>query len=175
MQPDLPEGRDIPVPDILEPEELIGKPWYAEVSIKGAFDLPLMVDVAYCQYEFWQDGELTLFTTDTFEGQGTSKPELNYTFVHTVEKVTQEFIDFLSKPMEVKLYVSPDVVPPKAKVGTSNPQIVDNFKNGYSGSGPQTGGISVGADAAALAAKNEIMAKEIRDLKAEVRRLKTEK
>ena len=99
----------------------------------------------------------------------------NYTFVHTVENVTQDFIDFLSKPMEIKLYVSPDVMAPKAKVGTSNPQVVDNFKNGYSGSGPATGGISVGADAEALAAKNELMAKEIRDLKAEVRRLKTEK
>ena len=45
------------MPDILEPDELLGKSWYGEVSIKGAFDLPLMVDVAYCQYEFWQDDE----------------------------------------------------------------------------------------------------------------------
>ena len=117
----------------------------------------------------------TLFTTDTFEGAGTSKPEINYTFVHSVEKCTQEFIDFLGKPMEVKLYVSPDVMPPKSKVGTSNPQVVDNFKNGYTGSGPKTGGVSVGADAEALAAKNEHMAAEIRNLQAEVRRLKTEK
>ena len=36
--------------DILDPADLLGKPWHAKCTIKGAIDLPLMVDVAYCQY-----------------------------------------------------------------------------------------------------------------------------
>ena len=83
--------------------------------------------------------------------------------------------DHAGKPMEVKLYVSPDVMPPKAKVGTSTPSVVENFKNGYSGGGGGTGGISAGPGAEAMSAKVDHMAKEILDLKAQVRRLKTEK
>ena len=61
-----------------------------------------------------------------------------------------------------------DVIPPKAAVGTSNPDIVKNFKDGYSGSGGPMG--NVGGEArAALVAKTEHMAKEIRDLQAQVR------
>ena len=32
---------------------------------------------------------------------------VNHKWVHTVEKVDQGFLDFLAKPLEVKLYVSP--------------------------------------------------------------------
>jgi hypothetical protein len=51
-----PEDWDKEVEDVLEPDELIGKSWTAKCEIKGAVDLPLMVDVAYCQYDFWDFG-----------------------------------------------------------------------------------------------------------------------
>eukprot|EP01051_Picozoa_sp_SAG22_P004377 SAG22_NODE_232_length_14402_cov_58.042159_7_plen_1312_part_00 len=114
------------VPDILDPDELIGKPWHAKCSIKGAIDLPLMVDAAYCQYNFWDSvcaGPQT-FTTDKIECDGTSKPMLDYEFVHTIDSVTQEFIDFVASPLEVRFFVCPDVVPPKDKVGMSNTVVV---------------------------------------------------
>ena len=109
--PDEDEWDESKIEDILDADELIGKQWTAECCIKGAFDLPLMVDIAYCEYEFWEDGAPKLFTTEAFsavEGAGgTSKPEMNHKWVHTVEKVDQGFLDFLAKPLEVKLYVSP--------------------------------------------------------------------
>ena len=104
-----------------------------------------MVDVAYCQYDFWDfgNGAPQTFTTgpwtaaarfcptqcsasaaDTIECEGTSKPVLDYEFIHSIDKVTQEFIDFLSQPLEVRLFVSPDVVAPKDKVGTTNGVVV---------------------------------------------------
>lgn len=35
--------------DIMEPEDLLGQEWHAKCSIRGAIDLPLMVDTIYCQ------------------------------------------------------------------------------------------------------------------------------
>lgn len=170
-----------PVEDILDPDDLLGKPWHAKCSIKGAIDLPLMVDVAYCQYDFWDfgNGAPQTFTTDTIECEGTSKPVLDYEFVHSIDKVTQEFIDFLSAPLEVRLFVSPDVVPPKDKVGTANETVVNNIKNGVSSSGRVTGGggddAAMRSELAELRAMKEHMASEIKTLKGQVKTLKLEK
>ncbi len=49
---------------------------------------------------------------------------LDYEFIHSIDKVTQEFIDFLSQPLEVRLFVSPEVVAPKDKIGTANGVVV---------------------------------------------------
>jgi len=178
-----PEEEDAgkPVEDILDPDDLLGKPWHAKCSIKGAIDLPLMVDVAYCQYDFWDfgNGAPQTFTTDTIECEGTSKPVLDYEFVHSIDKVTQEFIDFLSAPLEVRLFVSPDVVPPKDKVGTANETVVNNIKNGVSSSGRVTGGggddAAMRSELAELRAMKEHMASEIKTLKGQVKTLKLEK
>eukprot|EP00329_Picozoa_sp_Boothbay-MS584-11_P007350 67563_4 len=181
-----PEDWEKPVDDVLDPDELIGKAWCARCEIKGAIDLPLMVDVAYCQYDFWDFGSnaAVTFTTDTIECEGTSKPVLNYEFVHSIDKVTQEFIDFLQQPIEIRLYVSPDVTAPKDAVGTTNDKVVNNIKNGYQGSGSGGGGGGAAAamgdaalksENASLKAEKEHMAKEIQDLKADAKRLKLEK
>lgn len=38
---------------------------------------------------------------------------LDYEFVHTIDKVTQEFIDFLQQPLEIRLFVrDPPFLPP---------------------------------------------------------------
>ena len=169
------------VPDILDPEDLLGKPWHAKCTIKGAIDLPLMVDVAYCQYDFWDfgNGAPQTFTTDTIECEGTSKPVLDYEFVHTVDKVTQEFIDFLSTPLEVRLFVSPDVVAPKDKVGTTNDIVKNNIQNGVAASSRNLtgggGGVDQGSELAELRAHKEHMAAEIKALKGQVKTLKLEK
>ena len=55
---------------------------------------------------------------------------LDYEFIHSIDKVTQEFIDFLSQPLEVRLFVSPDVVPPD-KVGTTNGVVVGVPQTGF--------------------------------------------
>ena len=68
---------------------------------------------------------------DTIECEGTSKPVLDYEFIHSIDKVTQEFIDFLSQPLEVRLFVSPDVVAPKDKVGTTNGVVVGVPQTGF--------------------------------------------
>ena len=175
------EDADKEVPDILDPEDLLGKPWHAKCSIKGAIDLPLMVDVAYCQYDFWDfgNGAPQTFTTDTIECEGTSKPVLDYEFVHSIDKVSQEFIDFLSTPLEVRLFVSPDVVAPKDKVGTSNETVQNNIKNGVTSSGKTGGGgggdAAMKSELADLRAQKEHMAAEINALKGDVKRLKLEK
>ena len=176
------EDADKPVEDVFDPADLLGKPWHAKCSIKGAIDLPLMVDVAYCQYDFWDfgNGAPQTFTTDTVECEGTSKPVLNYEFVHSIDKVTQEFIDFLSAPLEIRLFVSPDVVSPKDKIGTANETVVNNIKNGGSSSGRVVGGGGGGdaglkSELAELRAQKEHMAAEIKGLKGQVKTLKLEK
>lgn len=116
--------------DVEGPSDLLGKPWTFKIQIKGAMGLPLITDLAYCQYEFL--GEL--FTTETVE-QNTRSPVFNYEGVHHVDCVTQQFIDYLQNTrIEFQIFVNPYILdPPKDKISTKNPAILAQL--GGSGKG----------------------------------------
>lgn len=119
--PDPDKHNDDDVLDVEGPSDLLGKPWTFKIQIKGATGLPLITDLAYCQYEFL--GEL--FTTETVE-QNTRSPVFNYEGVHHVDCVTQQFIDYLQNTrIEFQIYVNPYILdPPKDKISTKNPAIL---------------------------------------------------
>jgi hypothetical protein len=116
------------IEEISDEKDLLGKPWNYKIEIKGARDLAESVQNAYCQYKFM--GET--FTTDQAEDTtGTSSPTFNYTYVHSVEKVDQEFIDFLQKPFHVSVFVKPHLSnPPVNDLNTKNDVIVGTLTGG---------------------------------------------
>ncbi len=134
--PDAEEDPDY-MPEIDEASDLLGKSWTYKIKIGKATALPIITDMCYVQYTF--NGEI--FTTETVE-QNTHNPEFTYSFVHTVDNVSQEFLDSLSRPMEVDIFCSPAVRMPKSKVSTSNPAVVNNLKAGVMMSSGGGGGIS---------------------------------
>lgn len=79
------------IPD--EPEELIEKRIDFKVEIKRAFNLPNdhCKDV-FCEYSIFLGDEK--FTTNFISGK-CQEPEFNYTYQHTVEPVTEYFIQYL--------------------------------------------------------------------------------
>ena len=87
--------------EINDPSELLGKSWTYRIHIKHAQDLLQMSDMAYCQYEF--NGEI--FATECIEDH-TFSPVFNYEFIHHVDCVDQEFIDYLAKPFRVSVFVN---------------------------------------------------------------------
>lgn len=117
--------------DVESPADLLGKPWTFKIRIVGATGLPLITDLAYCQYEFL--GEL--FTTESVE-QNTRSPVFNYEFIHRVDCVTQQFIDYLQNArLEFQIFVNPYILdPPKDKIATSNPAIAAQLGDEREGS-----------------------------------------
>ncbi|OQR84175.1 hypothetical protein THRCLA_10854 [Thraustotheca clavata] len=110
------------IDDIDGPTDLIGKSWTYKLEIKGATGLPMITDLAYVQYEFL--GEL--FTTESVE-QNTRNPAFNYSHVHHVPCVTEEFVQYLqSHRLEFQLFINPYILdPPKDAISTDNPIIVN--------------------------------------------------
>jgi hypothetical protein len=109
---------EYPEDDIVEdPQELLGKSWTFKFEIIGITHLPVIADVCYCQYKF--NGQT--FTTETIE-RTSDHPTFNYSCVHRVDNVTQEFIDEMqTKSMMVQVFVSPYISdPPHDKLSTSN-------------------------------------------------------
>merc|ERR1712032_1432729 len=104
-------------------EELIGKPWTARLEIRGASGLEIMCSKAYVQYKFFGELFETLRIDDA-----TFAPNFNYSFIHHIESVTQEFLDFLDKPMSFHVYAAPYI---KVKDGeqpsTSDPVVVSRI------------------------------------------------
>ncbi|CAK4114651.1 unnamed protein product [Aphanomyces euteiches] len=112
------------IEDVDGPDDLVGKPWTYKLEIKQALGLPMITDLAYCQYEFL--GEL--FTTESVE-QNTRNPVFNYSHIHHVPCVTKEFIQYLqSHRLEFQLFINPYIMdPPKDTISTSNSAIVRNL------------------------------------------------
>lgn len=108
--------------EINDPSELIGKSWTGKFEIMAAVDLPVMVDQAYVSYRFWGSNGPESFTTVCFEGK-THAPDIAYEFVHHVPTVTQDFIDFLQKNVQLHLYVSPYAKSNLPAVSTMNPKV----------------------------------------------------
>lgn len=115
------------VPEIDEPGELLGKSWTGMLTIDQALDLPVMVDQAYVQYSFWSATGLETFTTLNIETV-THSPKFDYTYKHHIPVVTQEFIDYLKKPMYFYLHVSPYAKTSGLQpISTSNATIAKNL------------------------------------------------
>lgn len=119
------EDWDKELPDIEKESDLIGKPWTYRLEITKAVDLSVFCDLAYVQYDFF--GET--FTTEAMSEE-TYTPVFNYTKVHHIPSVTQEFIDYLKGSIECMVFVNQVVEAPPDKIGTSNPIVVESIKTG---------------------------------------------
>ena len=115
-------GGDVPV--IHDEADLLGKPWTYRCTIKQALQLPMICDLVYCEYEFF-GGDLFATESIDYSERPTRSPVLNYEFEHHVECVTQEFLDWLKVPMEIKIYISLDVKKPDSLASTDNQKVVD--------------------------------------------------
>merc|ERR1712124_168680 len=105
------------------PQELLGLPWTYKLEIRGASGLDIMCSKAYVQYKF--NGEL--YETLRID-EATFAPNFNYSFVHHVDKVTQEFLDFLDKPMSFHVYAAPYIkVKEEEQPSTTDPVCVSRI------------------------------------------------
>ena len=98
-------------PDVESEEELLGQPWTYRLQIKRATDLPVFCEMAYIEYEFF--GEI--FTTEVVQ-QTTYSPIFEYSFVHHIERVTPEFLEFLKGSLEMHVHVTQHVEVPSVSL-----------------------------------------------------------
>ncbi|EEY69050.1 uncharacterized protein PITG_05224 [Phytophthora infestans T30-4] len=126
--PDPEKHNENDLMDVESPSDLLGKSWTFKIRVVGATGLPIITDLAYCQYEFL--GEL--FTTESVE-QNTRSPAFNYEFIHHVDCVTEQFIEYLqSARLEFQVFVNPYILdPPKDKISTKNPAIATQLSEGH--------------------------------------------
>ena len=121
------EDKDKPVDDINEESDLIGKSWTYRLEIKKAVGLPVFCDMAYVSYDFF--GET--FVTEAVSGESaTFSPEFNYSRVHHIPNVTQEFIDFLKQSMEMQVHITQHIDVPGDKIGTANAIVKESILTG---------------------------------------------
>ena len=99
------------------------------------------LSMAYVEYEFFGERFASApvnYDKNMFDDQDddakspTRSPNLDYEFVHHVDCVTQEFIDWLAKgdgagDMSIALYVSPFVQMPKSRCSTASPEVAAAF------------------------------------------------
>lgn len=111
--------------DIEEDSDLLGKSWTYKLEIMRAADLPVFCDLSYVSYDFF--GET--FTTEAVQ-QVTYAPVFEYTKIHHVPVVTEEFLKFLKGSIEMQIHVNQHVDEPKDKIGTENAVVVESIKTG---------------------------------------------
>merc|ERR1712032_1593064 len=105
------------------PQELLGRPWTYKLELRGASGLDIMCSKAYVQYKFFGELFETLRIDDA-----TFAPNFAYSYVHHIESVTQEFLDFLDKPMSFQVYVAPYIkVNEGDQPSTSDPVVVSRI------------------------------------------------
>merc|ERR1711871_508552 len=111
---DLADEAEIDTFDIEDETDLIGKEWNYKCEIKGATGLPICCDLAYCQYEFFGQVVTSPTSNDDNGGeiQATHNPVWNHEYLHHIDTVTEEFLDFLNESIDIRLYASPYVLPP---------------------------------------------------------------
>jgi hypothetical protein len=150
------------IPDITDPAELLGKEWNFKIEILGISKLPVMAENTYCQYSFFGQ----TFTTEVVS-QTTNHPHFNYSCVHHVDEVTQEFIDYLTtRSVTVHVFVDPYISqPPTDKICTANKKIAKNLGFGA------TDSTDLRSDNATLRLDVERLLKENAALKARIAEL----
>lgn len=155
------------VPEITETDELIGKSWNYKIEIKGAHNLAERCVSARCVYQFYDPNatnKRSEFNTETIEfDDGTEHPDFNYSFVHTVENVQQDFIDFLNEPFHVNIFIKPHVT-------TNSSSVIDTRNNTVQLN--ITGEVHGEMTMKTLKQENAKLKKELAKLKAENNELK---
>ena len=102
----------------------------------------------------------------------TKAPKFNYEFVHHVDQVTQEFIDWLQRPFHINVFVTPYVSnPPHDKISSNNESIVANI----TGKKPSLEGKAaeirtLKKQMAALQKERDALAKENKELRAKLKK-----
>merc|ERR1712199_51844 len=81
-----------------------------------------MCSAAYVEYRFF--GEV--FQTLRIE-EDTYAPTFNYMYVHHIPSVSQEFLDFLDKPMDFTVYAAPYIQIKDPAPSTSDPVAVSRI------------------------------------------------
>lgn len=81
--------------------------------------------MAYVQYDF--NGET--FVTEAVQ-QNTFSPVFDYKFIHHVNNVTQEFIDYLKTSVEMQIHITQHIDAPADKIGTSNAIVKESIATG---------------------------------------------
>jgi len=119
------EDENKPILDIESEESLLGKPWTYRLEIKRSIDLSVFCDLAYVSYDFF--GET--FVTEAVQ-QVTFSPLFEYSKIHHVPCVTEEFIKYLKGNIEMHVYVNQHVDAPNDKIGTTNEIVVESIKTG---------------------------------------------
>ena len=103
-----PEDPSDPTDEINDPEELLGKSWTGKILIKSVVGLPLSVDTARVEYEFFDEsGALKTFSTRSVECEGAQHAEFAYECIHHIAVVTREVIAYVTVPMDFDLCVAP--------------------------------------------------------------------
>eukprot|EP00928_Gymnodinium_smaydae_P086865 TRINITY_DN71276_c0_g1_i1.p1 TRINITY_DN71276_c0_g1~~TRINITY_DN71276_c0_g1_i1.p1 ORF type:complete len:1106 (+),score=318.64 TRINITY_DN71276_c0_g1_i1:213-3530(+) len=121
------------IDEVDEPAQLLGRPWTYRFEIQRASGLPLNVHETYVEYNF--NGERFTSEVQQYE-KGTRSPNFEYSFVHHVPCVTQEFLDSLAQPMELQIYTTPYVFVPPKGISTADPGVAERiFGDAESGDG----------------------------------------
>jgi len=115
------------IPEILELDELIGKPWHYKFEINAITGLNITSFSTFCQYEF--DGQL--FVTDHVE-ERTRNPKFDHSLVHSCHKVDKPFLDFLcNEHLTIDVFVCPYVDPPAAPISSKDPVLIRQLHDGF--------------------------------------------
>ena len=166
-----------------EVNKWIGEPWTYKLEIVMASDLPVLCEQAYVEYTF--NGEV--FTTEVIQTKSFS-PEFNYSHIHHVPKVTEEFIEYLQTcQLEMKVHITQAIKEPKDQVCTTNEIVKESISSGDPKGYDHVTGIDKpksevelkceqlqGALGAALQ-ENEILRLRVAELEARVSTLEAEK
>jgi len=108
--------------ELEDPTDLIGKPWTYLLGVTAASELRVKSDETFIQYMF--NGEL--FCTEVVTTPG-KEIRFEYTAVHHIGEVTQEFLDYLDEGrLTFQVFVNPTVEnlgSEYAKVSTNNPVV----------------------------------------------------
>ena len=86
--------------------------------------MPVFCEMAYVEYDF--NGET--FTTEAVQ-QTTFSPVFEYSRVHHVPVVTEEFLAYLKTSFEMKIHVTQHIAPPQDKLGMTNAALFYYYTN----------------------------------------------
>jgi len=106
--------------DIDDPNDWLGKPFTCRCDIKIASGLSVNVSATYIRYNFF--GESVVTETKEYE-KGTRSPNYEFSYVHHIPKVTNEFIDFINTGLELQVFTTPYFFVPPSGISTNDPGV----------------------------------------------------
>lgn len=115
----------LPLNEIMDANDLLGKKWTYKVEIIQASDLPVFCEMAYVEYDFF--GET--FTTEAVQ-QTTFSPRFEYSRIHHVSNVKEDFLNMLRGAFEMRVHVTQHITAPSDRLGTSNTIVIESIRSG---------------------------------------------